>query len=96
MVAAHTVLVWCGVGKGHSRATPASIPHPTALPVDGIMHDEHFVLVPGPFSFLQGKKLKMSTSDAVLENKDRAERQSRDIFGKLLSQLCCCSPATLC
>lgn len=38
----------------------------------------------------------MSTSDAVLENKDRAERQSGDILGKLLSQLCCCSPATLC
>lgn len=43
------------------------------LPVNGIVHDEHFVLVPGPFFFLQGKKLKMSTSDAALVIENGAE-----------------------
>lgn len=43
------------------------------LPVNGIMHDKHFVLIPGPFFFLQGKKLKISTSDAALMIENRAE-----------------------
>lgn len=60
-------VVW---GKRHGRAPS----HQQAgLPVDGIVHDEHFVLIPGPFFFLQQKKLKMSTSDAALEIKNRAD-----------------------
>lgn len=66
------VLVQCGVTS--TVEPPKSLsPHEAGLPVDGIMHDEHLVLIPGPFFFLQQKKLKMSTLDAALENKDRAE-----------------------
>lgn len=56
-----------GAGVAHQ-----SIPQ-VILPVNGIVHDEHFVLVPGPFFFLQGKKLKMSTSDAALVTENGAE-----------------------
>lgn len=44
-----------GVVSVRSTAEPQKplSPHPTALPVDGIMHDEHFVFIPGPFFFLQ-------------------------------------------
>lgn len=52
------------------------------------MHDEHFVLIPGPFFFLQGKKLKMSTSDAALEIEHGAEA----VLGRCSPRLCC-SPA---
>lgn len=49
------------------------MPSQVILPVNGIMHDKHFVLIPGPFFFLQGKKLKISTSDAALMIENRAE-----------------------
>lgn len=60
-------------GKEHGRAAQCPSSRQADSPVDGIVHDEHFVLIPSPFFFLQGKKLKMSTSDAVLEIKDRAQ-----------------------
>lgn len=66
------VPAWRGVNGMTEPPRPPS-PHQAGLPVDGIVHDEHFVLIPGPFFFLQRKKLKMSTSDAALEIKDRAE-----------------------
>lgn len=92
-------LPWSGPGRGlvrgkePGRAAQRPSSRQAGLPVDGIVHDEHFVLIPSPFFFLQGKKLKMSTSDAVLEIKDRAET-SGDRVGKLLAELCC-SPGIL-
>lgn len=62
-------------------------PHQAGLPVDGIVHDEHFVLIPGPFFFLQRKKLKMSTSDAALEIKDRAETVQGQTWEALVTAL---------
>lgn len=88
-----SVLVQCGVTS--TVEPPKSLsPHKAGLPVDGIMHDEHFVLVPGPFFFLQQKKLKMSTLDAALEIKDRAETVQRQTREALVTALLLfpCSP----
>ena len=85
------VPVQCGV-NGMAEPPKSPSPHQAGLPVDGIMHDKHFVLVPGPFFFLQQKKLKMSTSDAALEIKDRAEAvqgQTREALVTALLLLPC-------
>lgn len=80
------VPAWRGVNGMTEPLRPPS-PHQAGLPVDGIVHDEHFVLIPGPFFFLQRKKLKMSTSDAALEIKDRAETVQGQTWEALVTAL---------